>query len=104
MCTFTELLRTCNEKIERWDGHAPMEFAETFNHQEIDAMMGWMSTDCPFDIDEDYFQSTERSSGYEIMRVEVITNYLRRNLMYMIDQTDTETADRWYCKWKNLYR
>ena len=103
MLTYKNSLPACDEKIENWDGYAPEEFFATFSYQEIDAMMGWMSTDCPFDINEDYFLCIKESSGYEVMRFEVVTNYIRRTLMYMIDQTDTKSANHWYHVWNSIY-
>ena len=104
MFDYNDTLLSCDKKIENWDGYALHEFANTFSNQEIDAMMAWMSAECPFEIDCEYFLRIEKSSGYEVMRAEVITNYLQRSLMYMIDQTDTKNADRWYCKWNKLYK
>ena len=69
---------------------------------DVNAMIDWMNSECPFDIAADYFESIEKSSGYEIMREEVISNYIRRNLMYMIDQTDTKKAAHWYEIWHRM--
>lgn len=95
-------LDICDGKIKNWDGWYLDEFAATFDDTDVNAMIDWMNSECPFDIAADYFESIEKSSGYEIMREEVISNYIRRNLMYMIDQTDTKKAAHWYEIWHRM--
>ena len=98
-----EMMNACDNKIENWCGYDLSTFAATFSAEEVDAMIDWMECECPFDISAEYFEAIERSSGYDIMRVEVVTNYIRRNLMYMIDQTATKAATHWYEIWKRMY-
>ena len=98
-----EMLEVCDKKIENWDGYNPSAFATAFGNDEVDAMIDWMECECPFDIGGNYFDVIERTSGYEVMREEVVTNYIRRNLMYMIDQTATKAATHWYEIWNRMY-
>ena len=98
-----EMLVMCDKKIENWDGYDLPSFAATFGNDEVDAMIDWMDGECPFDIGADYFEAIERTSGYEAMREEVITNYIRRMLMYMIDQTSTKAAEHWYEIWNRIF-
>ena len=98
-----QMLDVCDKKIKNWDGYNLPAFATTFGNDEVDAMIDWMECECPFDISAEYFEAIERSSGYDIMREEVVTNYIRRNLMYMIDQTATKAATHWYEIWNRMY-
>ena len=97
-----EMLDVCDKKIENWDGYDLPAFATTFGNDEVDAMIDWMECKCPFEIDHDFFDATNEAYGYEAMREEVITNYIRRNLMYMIDQTATKAAAHWYEIWNRI--
>ena len=98
-----EMLDVCDKQIENWAGYDLPAFATTFGNEEVDAMIDWMECMCPFEIDHDFFDATNEAYGYEVMREEVITNYIRRSLMYMIDETATKAATHWYEIWNRIF-
>lgn len=93
----------CDKKIESWNGYNYVDFSSKFCKDEIEAMIIWMESDCPFDIDSDYFVRMEEDHDFEYMRDEVLMNYINRRLMYMIDQGDVRLAAHWYNLWKCIH-